>query len=369
MSPAPVVGYDVDVIDEPVPVAAPTATDTVFVVHSAAGGEPTLQEITSKQDARDAFPASSAIIAMADAFFEVGGGRMVVSKLGVDDLDDALARFTADLGPGQLVAPEIVTGPLMVDAAQWAWDTNRIYHADGPDGATDAALITLANTVIAGEGRFASLEADTLIIPGLASGQTREVPASIVKAALIARSDIATGNPNLAAAGIANGRTRYVLGIKAERTDAARQTLAAAQVNTFKTVFGQAITAYDYVTLADLDELPQWWDLSGSRTVMAVRAREGAVAEQNMFGQIDGEGQFLARYEGGLRGELAALQRIGALYGNDTSPAYRVDVSSTVNPLANLAEGKVTAQLVLRTSPFARSLQLNVVRRAITREV
>jgi hypothetical protein len=370
MTPPLEVGYEVDVVDELQPVTAPTATDTIFHVHSAAAGEPALAELTRPQDARDLYPATAALHADADAFFNEGGARMYVSKLTPSDVTGALDRFTADLGPGQLTAPEVVTAPELVALSDWGWAKNRIAVLNGPAGATDAALTTLAEAVIDGTGgRFGGLESDTLTIPGIAPGQTRSVSAAVVKAALIARSDIATGNPNLAAAGIQNGRCRYVIGIADERTDAERQALAAAQINTFKNVYGRAISAYGYLTLANLVQLPHWWDLSGSRTIMAIRAMEAAVAEQHMFGQIDGEGSFLDRYEGGLRGGLSDLQRTGALFGNQTSPGYRVRVSQQVNPLAELAQGLVTAQITARTSPHARALQVNIIRRPITQEV
>lgn len=368
------IGYDVDVIDEPQPVAAPTATDTAFLLHTTdAVGEPaTAQELTSPQDARDVYGVTEAIQAEADAFFGEGGARLVVASLNAANLPGSLAAFGPNYGPGQLVAPEIVTAAPVTTLAEWAWANNRLAILNGADGANVAALQALAAAVkagAAGKGRFAELESDTLLIPGAAPGQTREVSAAIVKAALIARNDIETGNPNLAAAGIQQARTRYVLGIKAERSEADRQALAVSQINTFKTVFGQAVVPYGYLTLANLVDLPHWWDVSGSRTVMAARAREANVAEQHMFGNIDGEGNYLTRYEGGLRGELADLQRLQALYGTSTSPGYRVTVSQTNNPIEELAQGRVTAQITLKTSPHARSLQVNIVRRALTQEV
>jgi hypothetical protein len=364
------VGYEVDVIDEQLPVAAPTATDTLFVLHTVAvAGGPDLGEITSASVARDLYPADTTLHAYADAFFAEGGAKMYVSDLDAAAIPASLARFTSDLGPGQIVAPEVVTSVTQAAVVDWAFGTNRIPILDGPDGAADAALIALADALNSVAGaRNASLEADTILIPGLAPGTTREVPASIIKAALIARNDIATGNPNLAAAGIQQGRCRYALGTKVDRTDASRQALAAAQINTFKNVYGRAFSAYGFLTLADLTKLPHWWDLSGSRTVMAARAREGAVAEAHLFGQVDGEGGFLTRYEGALRSELAAMQRIGSLFGNDVSPGYRVDVSAVVNPIAELAQGHVDATITLRTSPHARRMHVHIIRRQLTQE-
>jgi hypothetical protein len=365
------VGVEVDIIDEQQPVAAPTATDTGFLLHSTAEDTPDFAQLNNGADARAAYPDDDALVANADAFFGEGGARLYVSNIAAvtPDIPVSLARFIDDLGPGQLWAPEVVATAGHVSIANWAYDHNRIALLNGPDGATDTALTTLATAAIAAPGaRNASMEADTLIIPGTASGTTREVPATATKAGLIARSDIATGNPNLAAAGIQQGRTRYALGTKVDRTDASRQALAAAQVNTFKSVYGTTLAAYGYLTLADLDALPHWWDLSGSRTVMAVRAREAAVAEQHMFATIDGGGGFLTRYEGALRGELAALARLGALYGSETSPAYQVDVSAVVNPIANLAQGQVTATITMRTSPHARVLRIHIIRRRLDQE-
>lgn len=372
------VGFEADIVDELQPAVAPTATDTLFLVHATTETTPALQKLSSPDDARTHYPASTALHTAVDTFFGEGGARVYVSKLGSGDLSTvALPRFTADLGPGQVVAPAVVTGPELAAIADWAFTTNRIAVLNGADAITDAALIALKDAVKAGtsKGRFAELEADTAIVPGLAPGTTREVSWAIVKAAQMARSDIATGNPNLAAAGIqdvsdqgGNGLCRYVIGIKDERTDTERQALAAEQINTAKTTY-KGVASYGYFTCADLDVYPHWWDVSGSRTMMAARAREAVVAEEFFGGQIDGEGKFLDRYEGGLRGELADLQRLGALYGTPTSPGYRVNVSAEVNPLANLADGRVTSQIVLRTSPHARALSVKLIRRPLTQEV
>lgn len=365
------IGVELDIIDEQQPVNAPTATDTGFLLHSVAGtGLPDFALLNSPAEASAVFANESSLLAEADAFFGEGGAKLYVSKLDPAAVPTSVARFSDDLGPGQLWAPEVNTATPLGVLAQWCFDHNKIGLFNGTDGATDTVLTTLATSLSSNPGgRFCSLEADTLLIPGVAGGTAREVSAAAVKAGLIARNDTATGNPNLAAAGITQGRCRYAIGLKAERTDASRQALAAAQVNTFKNVYGTTLASYGFLTLADLDVLPHWWDLSGSRTVMAIRALEAAVAEEFMFGEVDGSGAFLTRYEGALRGELAALQRLGAIYGNDNSPGYRVDVSSTVNPVTQLALGRVTATITVRTSPHARSLRIHIIRRRLDQEV
>jgi hypothetical protein len=365
-------GVDLDIVEDAPPTNPPTATDTGFLIHSFAGAAPTgVTAISSALQARELWPTETALLAQIDGYFGAGGGRLYVSALATDAAA-AVARYGPQHGPGQLMAPEVVLLADQVALRDWAWATNREFLAQGADGAAEAALITQKEGLVSPEGRNAMLIGDWITIPGVAAGTTRDVAGSVIMGGLIARSDRTTGNPNMAAAGNhtpnAAGVVEYALGIKAERTIASQKTLAQNQVTSFRTVNGQ-VRSYGFWTLADLDVLPQWWDMSGSRTMMAIRAREGAVAEELLFGQIAADGAFLDRYKGALAGELAEFQRIGAVYGTAESPGYRIDVSAAVNPLPNIAQGKITAVIVAKTSPFAAELKLTLTRRAITDSV
>lgn len=364
------IGVDLDVTDEPEPSTPPTATDTGFLIQATTQtGAPTdVRLVRSPGDARAIYPDEPALLASIDAWFYTGGGRLYVSPLGADEVAAANA-IPDSYGPGQLMAPEVVAATDMVGLRDYGWDANRFYVAQAPDGATDAALITLKDALVdAAGGRFAMLEADRIIIPGEAPGATREVPASVVKAALMSRNDLVTGNPNLAAAGNhtpgAAGQVDYALGIKETRTLAQIRTLAREQINCFRVV-NQRVRSYGYWTLADLATLPQWWDVGGSRTIMALRAEESAVAEEMLFGQVAADGVFLDKYKGALSGVLSRYQRLGAIFGSIAAPGYDVDVSAVQNPTSQIAQGLVKASLTVQTSPFAASLKLTLTRRAI----
>lgn len=382
MSPLTIdLGVDVQVVDEPTVAAPPTATDTMFLIHSVAGSASpqTAQTITNNAQAKATYPNEADIQAIADAFFNIGGGRMIVVPQLAGEATPAVsaaARITPQMGPGQVVVPEVTVATNLTALRDWCWDNNRLLIANPPDGANAAAVqafeAALTDSTTAGKGRFTEVEADTILIPGLAPGTTREVRASVIKAALMARSDINTGNPNLAAAGNhtpnAAGQVAYAVGIKAERSGAEQDTLAASQVNCFRTVNGM-VRAYGDFTIANLTNFPQWWNVSGSRTMMALRALEAAAAEELVFGQVAGDGLFLDRYYGALAGVCAELQRKGAIYGSDQKPGYSVDVSSAVNPIANIAQGIVTASLKVKTSPSAVDLEVTITRRQLTQEV
>jgi hypothetical protein len=164
------------------------------------------------------------------------------------------------------------------------------------------------------------------------------------------------------------GRIDGALGISDPKDDTRRGALKNAQVNTAKDVWG-SIRNYGFRTLADLTTLPHWWDLSGSRTVMAYRAKAAAIDEDFVFGQIDGQGGMLSRYEGRLRAAAKELYDAGALFGATPDEAYRVDVGESVNPNEDLAAGEVKANVFLKTSPFAEHLVTNITRRALTATV
>lgn len=368
---SPVIGTEVTVVDEQVPVAAPTQTDTLFLIATVSRRDLEARyEFDTAAEAQTALAGETDVLGWIDTFFYEGGVRVIMSTLDAEGtLARALDRFQPEDGPGQLVAPDSVTTTAQDDLHEYGWINNRVYFADCADAAIDSALIAARRAITAslGDGRYGGVWADTMLVPGLASGTTREVPASIVAAALAARNDIDTSNPNLAAGGV-QGECRYVIGIKAERTAAQREVLAREQINTFRTYLGR-VRNYGWMTAADLTTLPHWWDFGGSRTIMAARAIEAGVAEENLFGQIDGEGNFLAGYEADLRVGLSALQRVGAIYGSADGPGYRVDVSAVVNPLRNLAQGNVTAAITVRTSPHARSLTVRIVRRSLEQEV
>ena len=371
-------GVTLNIVDEPEAATPPTQTDTAFLIASlASSGSPTdVQELRSSGEARNIYPNEPALITITDAYFNIGGGRMFVSPQ-VGSVLEAAEQFIPAYGPGQLIAPEVGDEGAQRQLIQWAWENNHIYLASasasgGPGDVLPAGgdAVNRAAGLASSEGRFSALCMGVIEIPGLAPGATRDVDSSVVTAALIARSDILTGNPNLAAAGNhtpgAAGQVDYAVGLKEELSLESLRYLAAGQVNCYRTV-NKRVRNYGFWSLADLEYHPQWWDLSGSRTVMAIRAHEEAIAEELLFGQISADGIFIDRYQSGLASVCAAFQRIGAIYGTDKEPGYRIDMSA--NTTEQLATGLVKATVIVKTSPFAAALEIDLVRRAISQPV
>lgn len=366
-------GVNVEVADEPtLGPGAPTNTDTTFLISTDTDAPVDPEEITSPAQAREAYVDAPNLHAAVDSILneattQFGGSKVIAVKLGAgeDALTDMLAKLPKTLGPGQIVAPAIQASADIIAVSEFALDTKRVYLANGPAGASDAALATLADTIIdSGKGRNTALFKDTAIIPGFGGGGTRTVPWSVVEAGLIARNDLLTGNPNLAAAGD-QGICVYALGIDDQASDAEMTTLNGAQVNVARAPANGAPRAYGYRTLADLDILPQWFDLGGSRTVMDLLAHSASSSERIMFGQIDSTGGLLAKWNGLLATRCLQLLKLGALYGNALT-AFKVDTGPVLNPVSQQAEGRLRAALKLKTSPYAEALDITIIRQPIT---
>jgi hypothetical protein len=358
----PVPGFDTFVVDDPNTGVAATATDTLYLL-SASPAAPDTPTVKKKPDTGD-----DALDAQLRAYFALGGTSVYLQSHGDGTTAPTLAAAVDLLpaGPGQVVAPEAVASADLITLAG-AWQKGKVALLQPASTATDAQVETLASGVIAGaDGRGAALFDDWILMPSITGG-TDLIPLSLIVAALAARNDRLFKNPNRAAAGI-QGVITGALGINDPKDDTRRGALRDAQVNTAKDVWG-SLRNYGYRTLADLDALPHWWDLSGSRTVMAYRAKAAAIDEDFVFGQIDGQGSMLARYEGRLRAAAKDLYDAGALFGTTPDEAYRVDVGESVNPTEELAAGEVKAQVYLKTSPFAEHLVTNITRRALTASV
>ena len=128
------------------------------------------------------------------------------SAPGTAEIADALARFEHGLGPGQVAAPGYTTTVVHNELLRHADEARRVALVDLPDTADPAALVDAVQALADTPGvRYAQTLAPWLSYPGPA-GAPVTIPYSGVQAALLARTDAVTGNPNEAAAG-ANGVT------------------------------------------------------------------------------------------------------------------------------------------------------------------
>lgn len=280
----------------------------------------------------------------------------------------ALALFTSGLGPGQVAYPGGTTEAIHTALLQHAELTNRTALLDAADTNSVATLDAAADAQRAADvdPAFGGLFAAWYKVPGVVRNTLRTVPPSAVVAGMIARSD-AGGNANIAAAG-ANGESRYAVDVSQTFTDAERETLNNTGVNVSRVVHG-SVRLYGFRSLVDADATPEWLSLANHRLRMQITAQASEIGEQFMFSQIDGRGVKIAEFGGSLTGMLQRHYLSGALYGEQPSEAFAVNVGPTVNTPATIADGQLRAVLSLRMSPFAEMTVIEIVKVGITENV
>jgi phage tail sheath protein FI len=414
--------------DQPLPRSAPTDTGVWFVAgatETGPAGTPTL--ITSLTQYETIFGSRSGsgqkLYDAVDAYFREGGAKVYVSaepsaaamltaegpdlaamtrqeldtyaeEHGVEDAADLpnkdaviaalggaggaepgaqsasslvalLDNFTSDLGPGQVSIPggtDSVSHDGLLDHAA---SHNRIALLDAAPALTAAALVALATALQAGDNtRYGAIFAPDAIIPGVASGTTRQVSFAALEAGMIARTDALYG-PNVPAAGTV-GLSRYALDLSDLYTDVEYEDLNEGGVDMARLIYG-GVEAYGYRTLVDPDGPDAaWLDLGNARLNMAIVAQAEAVAERYVFSQIDGRGHTISQFGAELRAMLVPFYEGGQLYGSTPDEAFYVDVGAQVNTPETIAAGELHAVIEVRMSPFAELVVIEIVKVATT---
>jgi phage tail sheath protein FI len=272
----------------------------------------------------------------------------------------ALDRFTADLGPGQVLSPGRTSSVGHQQLEQHAGTHNRVALLDLPDSYDVTALSTSAGDASStGDGQYAASYAPWVVVPGVVPGTTRTVPMSAAVAGLTARVD-AVENPNTPAAG-KNGELRYAIGLSQPVwSDSQRSTLNLNGVNVVRP-FAGTFRVYGCRSLADPVLNPDWLDFSNVRYLMWLSARCQEVGESFVFEPIDGQGHTISDFGAALTAVCQLDWSAGIIYGQTASDAFSVDVGSFVNTPQTIADNQLRAVVAVRPSPFAELVTIVIV--------
>jgi phage tail sheath protein FI len=277
----------------------------------------------------------------------------------------AIALFSYDLGPGQILAPGRITTTGHTQLVAHAESNNRVALIDLQDTATVA---TLDAAVVACRSRFAAAFAPWVVYPGLAGGTVRTVPPSALIAGLCAKNDPSLGT-NRPSAGV-SGISSYAIDLSQPSwTDTNRQTLNSNGVNVIRRMFG-GIRVYGWRSTTDpVTDVP-WIDFGNSRLFMDLSAELNSVGENFVFAEIDGQnGTTIGSFHDALAGVLLEHFNRGELFGNSADQAFSVDTGNGVNTLVTIAALELHAVCAVRMSPFAEYVQIEIVKRQITQSV
>lgn len=292
----------------------------------------------------------------------------------------AFAAFAVSMGPGQELMPGDTRAAAATIVGASARAHGRVALWGLPDDAS-AANGTAAALALRTDASAASLiacEPWTTGPPLVTGGVARDIPPSIVMAAVLANRDALTGNPNEPAAGD-NGVIPWILGVKYNRTPAELDALTNAGVNVLYDRYGDGNpVVFGNRTLTDPAANALYLLASNVRLDMLVRFKAQFIADRFVFRSIDGKGQLASQLNMRETAMLKALPP-GALYaltdpvtGEEIDPGYIVDTSTgnapAVNTPATIAAGQLRARIGIRRSPAAEWVYIDVATYPTTQE-
>jgi hypothetical protein len=308
--------------------------------------------VAFSQSAGSGFTIASPVAAAATPL----AGGADASTLTPASYVSTLANFASSLGPGTVALPGQNTLVAWTGLLAHAAANNRFAALDQADTPVAATQVAGIGTIgLTANGLYSIFTASTVIVPGVTPGTTRTVAGSAVVAALRARVS-ATGNDNQAPAG-RNWPLQYVSAFTNTFNDADTSTLNAAGINTFAIRFG-VLCLFGYVTPVPSTTDAIFWQATASTERMALVADMQAVGEPFLFAVLDGRNLTAAAFQGALQGVIQRHWLNNALYGAAATDAGSVHVGPPINTPATVAAGQLNAQVQVRVSPFAQTVNI-----------
>ena len=301
---------------------------------------------------------------------------------GADDRDDndvdetpylayttALELFSDSFGPGAVSCPEThgINAALIAHANQYS--RVAILHIASGDDADDAKAEAGDLTGETG-AEHAALYFPWVYIPTNITGVNRLIPPDGFVAGARASAHNGVGPHQPAAGAIAAGR--FVNGVETDINKTTGDDLDDNNVNAIR-IIANGVRVYGARSLSTDTENFRF--ISVQDTVNTVVHRASRSMEDLLFSPIDGRAALFTEIQGRLKSICEILAKEGALYpaydGNNKliDAGFTVKCDSSINTTAQLAEGKVTAQVGLRVAPIGDKIEVTIIKSNLTGSV
>ncbi|MBZ5736493.1 hypothetical protein K8Z61_18535 [Nocardioides sp. TRM66260-LWL] len=344
----------------------PTDTGTTFLVYAGASGPSVPTVCLSAQDALNASVPQAQADWVGDALSQ-GAPKVVVlraaavSPASVTEAEwtTALAKLSADYGPGQVVIPGVSGTPVYNALLAHAAAFRRCVLLDGAVNATASALTTAAAALSGANGsEFATIIGSWVNMPATGGG-TRQTPGSVLAAGIAARGDAANGHANQAPIfdqGRGAGVVARGVSTTATFTNAELDSLHDAGVSVIRTIRGvPTLAGWASITAEDAFRQLNW-----GRFTMQLAYGIGSLMEAYLGRQIDGRGLLFAEASAALSGYLLPFYAANALFGETSADAFDVDVAG-VTTQADIVAGVLNAAVEVSLSPHTERVTISVV--------
>jgi hypothetical protein len=294
-----------------------------------------------------------------------GNGSTVVAS----DIVTALGNFTYDLGSGAVMAPGFYDATTINALIAHANTNHRIALSSVSAGSTAADAVTdTADYVGDDHSEHIAVYWPWIKVPN--GSLTMTIPPEGFVAAKRAAVQNSRGvfYPYAGEAGSA----KYVVGLETSVSKEDTDTVDAGYVNAIRIIQG-SLRVYGARSLSEDSDNFRFitaQEVLNYIVYLAERDLEGLV-----FQPIDGRKTIFARVASTLTAILDPIANSGGLFaiydvnGNEVDPGYSVVVSDALNPVTQLAEGKIVAKVGARVSGIGDKIEVEVTKSSLTTSI
>ena len=281
----------------------------------------------------------------------------------------ALEKFSESYGPGAVSCPE--TRWINTDLLAHANTYNRIAILHSAEDDTVAEIKTEAGNLTGEDGsEHAAMYYPWVYAPSDINGVNRLIPPDGFVAGARAKAHNIVG-PHQPGAGLLSA-ANFVNGVATDINGTDGNDLDDNNVNAIR-IIANTVRVYGARSLStDTDNFRY---LSVQDTVNTVVHQAGRAMEDLLFAPIDSRNALFVSIHSILTGICATLANEGSLYvgrnqnGTITDPGYSVKCDNSNNSAAQIAEGKISAQIGLRVSPIGDKINVTIIKSNLTGSV
>lgn len=282
---------------------------------------------------------------------------------------EALDLFTEDLGAGAVAIPGQTGSTIIQGLVTHGVGYNRIAIGGFDQGESEATVVAEVSDYSAlTNAEYLAMYWPWVKIPSSAGTLTIPADGYVAAKRTVAQNEI---GPWQAPAGTV-ARATFVTGIETPVSATTGDALDAAKINAIRIIQGGVRI---YGARACSDNTDEWRYLTFRDTLNYFVTEAERTLEDLLFSPIDGRGALFARVESRLVALLEPIRRAGGLYdaidadGNLVDPGYSVRVNDALNPVTQLAEGRIVAEVGMRLSSVGDQIVLRVTKSNLTSTV
>lgn len=287
------------------------------------------------------------------------------------DYVTAISSFGDELGTGVIACPESAGTTVRNALVTHANTNSRLAFLFPAAGATTQNALDYAEDVSAlDHSEHAAVFYPWVYAPTSVFGVTRLIPPVGFAAGARARAHNQVG-PHQPGAGIISN-ARFITGVQSDISKTVGDQLDTGFVNAIR-VINNTVRIYGARSCSlDIDNFRY---ITAQDVVNHVVIEAYRTLEDVLFSVIDGRNTIFSTVEAKLVAVLEPLRVSGALYeafdaqGRQIDIGYTVKCDPSLNPIANLADGIVTARVGLRVSGIGDSIYVDIVKSNLTASV